>query len=357
MIYLTTYIKKYAPKTIRTVLAFQEYLNNSNTQHIVNQSKTTAFPSTKLPQPIASKLQQLHLKLLVLNKRYNNEAKPKHFDVFSIPKASGGLRKITAPKDDLKQDYTSVAIRLKKEIKLIEHESAYAYIENKSTLKAVQQHQQNQSEWFLKVDLEDFFGSCTREVIVTQLNKVHPLNHAPNLVKELAEFATYPNELPQGTPLSPSLTNYLMIPFDFHFSNWCTKNGFVYTRYADDLIISCKSSFKFSTVVDKIKAILEKEGYPFRINEKKIRYGSRAGQNWNLGLMLNKDNQITLGHRFKQNMKIILFKLANHSLPKDSPEIIGLLSYLKQIEPQYFEYLNQFCIRKYRLPIRSLIKE
>jgi RNA-directed DNA polymerase len=357
MIYLTAYLRKSAPKTIRTVVDFQDYLLASKTKNLENKVKTSVFTSTTLQKNTEAQLSRIRLDLDIYNRRYKEETKDSNFDVFSIPKASGGMRKITAPKDLLKQAYHNVAVGLKHSLRLLEHESAYAYKEKTSTLSAIKKHQENNSQWFLKVDLENFFGSCTEEVIITQLNKVHPFNHSPVLVKALAEFATYKNELPQGTPLSPSLTNYLMIPFDYNFNEWCVKNGFIYTRYADDLIISCKTSFKFSTVIEKIKSVLKKEDYPFFINEKKVRYGSRSGQNWNLGLMLNKDNQITLGHRFKQNMKTILFKLAHEELPKNSPEIIGLLSYLKQIEPTYFEYLNHYCIRKYRLPIKSLTRE
>lgn len=71
--------------------------------------------------------------------------------------------------------------------------------------------------------------------------------------------------------------------------------------------------------------------------------------------MLNKDNQITLGHEFKHRIKTILFQTYLRQIPANDQQIIGLFAYLKSIEPNYFNYLNNFCIRKYQTPIASLI--
>ena len=40
-----------------------------------------------------------------------------------------------------------------------------------------------------------------------------------------------------------------------------------------------------------------------QLNREKSRCGSIAGSNWNLGLMLNKDNNITIGHKNKMKLK------------------------------------------------------
>jgi hypothetical protein len=42
------------------------------------------------------------------------------------------------------------------------------------------------------------------------------------------------------------------------------------------------------------------------IKAKKTRYGSIAGSNWNLGLMLNKDNNITVGYEKKKTLNAML---------------------------------------------------
>ena len=67
-----------------------------------------------------------------------------------------------------------------------------------------------------------------------------------------------------------------------------TGNHYVYTRYADDILISSKSNFNWQELVNTLKGVLQPQ---FTIKDEKTRYGSTAGRNWNLGLMVNKDNQ------------------------------------------------------------------
>ena len=80
---------------------------------------------------------------------------------------------------------------------------------------------------------------------------------------------------------------------------------------------------------------------PFRIKKEKTRYGSIAGQNWNLGLMLNKDNNITVGTQRKSDFKHSVFNLLMDYkkgvawTPEDKLQLRGMYSYLHNIEPDY----------------------
>jgi len=89
------------------------------------------------------------------------------------------------------------------------------------------------------------------------------------------------NGLPQGTPISPFLTNMMMIPIDHKLSNSLRnldKRRFVYTRYADDLLISCKIDFNKDVVQKFISDTLAGFNAPFTIKPEKTRYGSSAGR-------------------------------------------------------------------------------
>ena len=219
---------------------------------------------------------------------------------------------------------------------VLQHNNAYAYVKQRSTVDAVRKHQENNSQYFLKIDISNFFDNCSESLIQRQLRTVYPFYHQPEIIDLLANFAVLKDGLPQGTPLSPDLTNWIMIPFDTHFTAWCEKFGYVYTRYADDMLISHKEPFKFVTVVEQIEELFGTLEYPFEIKKKKTRYGSIKGSNWNLGLMLNKDNNITVGHQYKKHIKTLLYKVSKDELPKNDPTILGLLSYLKQVEPGYY---------------------
>lgn len=358
MAYLTYKVRK---NKLAKPKSFSELKMLFNTNPISDKETTavrkiTYITSTTLSYENVNGLEELKKELDVAMVYFPSQSKHKHFETFEIPKKSGGTRTIQAPDDDIKTAYTIVKNIIEKNLKVLPHDNAWAYTEGRSVLDAVKQHQQNESKWFLKVDITKFFDNCTSELIIKQLLKVHPFNHvAMSTLNNLAHFAVLDDALPQGTPLSPLLTNLLMVPFDHHFSKYCEAEGFIYTRYADDIIISHKDTFNYKKICEKIEKLFEKHEYPFTLKKEKTRYGSVKGQNWNLGLMLNKDNNITLGHKFKKQLKVVLHKLYEESLPTGDPHIMGLFSYLKQIEPIYYGHLEQYSYRKYQTRLDILI--
>lgn len=284
---------------------------------------------------------------------------------FKIPKKTGGLRTINAPLDTFKDALTNVKQILENDIKCLSHPAAYAYTKQRSTYNALQKHQQNQSNWYLKIDLKDFFPSCTPEIIFNQLKQLYPFYYMGeihlNLLKEIIKISCLNNGLPQGTPLSPLLTNLLMIPYDYQIQKTLMRyenNHYVYTRYADDILISSKSNFNYKEIVEVLRKIL----MPFQIKDEKTRYGSKAGRNWNLGLMLNQDNNITLGTRKKKLLNAMLCNFLSDFIndkpwsPEDTNVLQGQLSYLKYIEPDYYSYIKQKYEQKFNQNIQTAIK-
>ena len=296
---------------------------------------------------------------------FANKTPEELFYEFKIPKHSGGLRTINAPYPEFKNALSEVKDIFEKDIKCLAHNSAYAYTKNRSTLDALKLHQQNQSNWFLKIDLKDFFPSCTPELIIHQLMQLYPFacisQPAQILLRQIINICCLNNGLPQGTPMSPLITNLIMIPFDHALTTLLRAHEgehYVYTRYADDLLISSKSHFDWKTLTQRIANILT----PFQINQNKIRYGSKAGRNWNLGLMLNKDNNITLGFKEKKTLNAMLnnflkdFKQNQPWNIEDTQYLQGKLSYLNQIEPAYYHYILNKYQTKHNLNYSQTLK-
>lgn len=281
---------------------------------------------------------------------------------FKIPKASGGLRLINAPTEELKELLRNIKDFLQNTLHIFPHNAAHAYVPKRSAITAIQRHQYNESKWFLKLDLKNFFPSCNEAFIHQQLQKIYPLNlmytakSHRTIMDTLIRVACYKYEnnygLPQGTPLSPFLTNLLMIPIDYEIHNLCrqwNKQHFVYTRYADDILISSKYNFDFQALENEIKRIIN-EYAPFNINSEKTRYGSATGRNWNLGLMLNADNNITIGYKRKRDIKQKLLNFCQHydkwSL-EDIRSFHGELAYFLHIEPEYAQHIINEYSTKY----------
>lgn len=287
--------------------------------------------------------------LSIFNEKYKElMERDRHslYNTFYIPKSSGGLRRIDAPNDELMAALRELKtiFELKFGARWLYHTSAFAYIRNRSTIDCVKKHQLNKSKWFGKFDLHNFFGSSTMEFVMRMLENVYPF---ASLVMTTLGRATLEaalslcfldGVLPQGTPMSPMLTNIMMIPFDYHMEQECRARNLVYTRYADDFLISSRDQFMFRDVEALIKDQLDRICAPFNLNTQKTRYGSANGANWNFGVMLNKDNQITIGRAKKRQFESMLYAYSkdkkngvNWSL-EDVQRLAGLASYYKMVE-------------------------
>ena len=289
------------------------------------------------------------------------------YNIFKIPKHSGGLRTISAPTGNLKLLLESLYTTLTNNYyTILPHDCAYAYTKGRDAYKALQRH--TTSEWFLKLDIKDFFPSCNKALLMSKIPQVFPFNIIQELIPEhfekMINYCLLNDQLPQGTNMSPMLTNTLMVEFDVKFNTFCEKQGLTYTRYADDMLISGKEKFNFIYIQNVAIAILKELGYNFTIKKEKTRFGSINGSNWNLGLMLNKDHQITIGYRKKKTFKAMLNNFIKENLLTnehpwtimDIQHLAGLHSYYSRIEPDYISYvINQFN-NKYNVDIISALK-
>jgi hypothetical protein len=293
------------------------------------------------------------------------------YHTFHIPKSSSGLRRIDAPRPELMTALRELKVLFETHMFALYHTTAFAYVRKRSTIDALKRHQRNESKWFLKLDFADFFGSTTPGFVMDMLSRLFPFSEIvlrrdgqEELEKALG-LCFLNGGLPQGTPISPFLTNLMMIPVDHKVSNALRNHDnhrFVYTRYADDLLISCRIDFDKDSVQRLVNGVLTKFNAPFAIKPEKTRYGSAAGRNWNLGLMLNGRNEITIGHKRKKEFKAMLDNYLRSRKTGDSWEyndiqvLGGLISYYRMVERDYIDYLLRQYGDKHGTDIKQCIK-
>lgn len=304
------------------------------------------------------------------------------YNEFYIPKRSGGLRKIDAPNQELMGALRMLKGIFEEDCKALYHTSAFAYIKGRSTIDAVKRHQANESRWYAKFDLSNFFGSTTLEYVMHMLSMIYPFSEIVKTeagkeeLSKALELAFLDGGLPQGTPISPLITNIMMIPVDYELYNAFRefefisrgeekkKNYCVYTRYADDFIVSSAYDFDFKQAEQRITATLEKFSAPFAINSQKTRYGSSAGSNWNLGVMINKDNKITIGYKRKKQFTAMISSYAQdrkHGVMWDKSDIQvmeGHRNYYKMVEgEEAIDGIIRHLGEKYNMNIFKAIKD
>ena len=296
---------------------------------------------------------------------------------YKIPKRSGhGMRPIDEPLPALMEALRTLKLIFETSFRASHHTAGFAYVAKRSTKDALVKHQQNESRWFAKFDLHNFFGSTTMDWTLHMLSMIFPFNlvmqnrEGYDELKKALDLCFLNGGLPQGTPISPMLTNLLMIPVDHALYNRlrqsCAEHPhLIYTRYADDFIISARKGFDYKWVENEITFVLRCFGAPFQLNEEKTRYGSNfgSGANWNLGIMLNKDNQLTVGWKNKERFRAMLWSYAEDhkkGLIWDVGEVrhlYGNYNYYSMIEKEAIAAIVQKMNEKTGVDILSLMKQ
>ena len=309
------------------------------------------------------KFNEYHKELFETNKK-------EMYHHFCIPKKSGGLRPIDAPCDRLQNALQELKDILSDRFGVLYHTSGFAYIKGRCTVQQVKKHQANESNWFYHTDASGFFPSTTLEFTMRMLKMIFPLSEICRVpegyaaLEKAISLGFLNGGLPQGTKLSPYLTNVISIPIDHRIFNDLAHRHYVYTRYADDIHISCVQSFDPDKMTKYIEKVFREFGAPWKLKPEKTHYGSRKGRNYMLGLCLNAENKITVGHENKKLFKamttnlIMDWKNGKPWPPEDVQTYAGLLSYYKMVEKDYFkENIIAHFNQKFKVDLDQVIKD
>lgn len=366
MIYLTFYAKQKPHQVTFEELLLNPYMKLSSLPR-QDLKKVTVQVTEDYGKELYTKL---NANTFILNEQdLTNLNTAEHYRHFEIPKKSDPSKKrpIDAPDDYLSEIQNFYKTYLEKTLSVLPHKAAHAYVAKRSTITAMQKHQANHSKWFLQIDLKNFFNSINEEFLKRMLLSVYPFPYIPETTfNNIVKCSLLNGTLPQGSHLSPTLTNLLMVPIDHEITekihNYIGSNGthhYVYTRYADDITISSKEKFNPREIEEVIRNIFNSFNVPFRINEEKTRFGSTAGRNYHIGLILNKDNKISVGHEKNNKFKAMIFNFCTTGEEwdvKDVYKMLGLISYYKAIEPDFVNKILNKYGQKFNMDILAKAK-
>ena len=291
------------------------------------------------------------------------------YHTFHIPKKTGGLRQIDAPNEELKAALNELKTIFETKFFALHHTSAFAYVKDRSTVDVLKRHQATGARWFLKLDFSGFFPSTTENFLFDQITQIFPFTEVvrdpegPVALRKCLNLCTLNGGLPQGTPISPMLTNLMMIPLDHRLANGLHEVHMTYTRYADDILISCPHDFNYKKIEARVVATLKAFNAPFSINGKKTHYGSSSGSNWCLGLMLNGRNQITIGWKNVDRFKAMCHSFicdaqkGTHWELHDVQVFSGLISYYKMVEKDYIEHIIRRYNEKFNVDLMEMVRK
>ena len=270
------------------------------------------------------------------------------YHTYYIKKRNGKLRRIDEPDEDLKKFMRTVNHYFVDEYNFMFPSCVYAYVKDRSAINAAA-HLRGARQ-IVGVDIENFFGSCTIDIVMDSLVQIYPFCLFDPIQLETIVLACtlyYDGDyrLPQGAPTSPLFSNLAMLPLDLEFKSLYKR----YARYADDLYFSIDDyeTFDFKHFLDRISRYLGYHGFKLNPDKSKC-VRTRNGFVKVLGCSVGV-SRISIGSKKKQVLKARIFSFLmdtkNGKLwsAKDVQSLQGTLSYCKCIEPSFVESI----IKKY----------
>ena len=192
-----------------------------------------------------------------------------------IPKPDGGVRKLGIPsvKDRVVQQ--AGAQKLMPIYEPLFSEGSYGYRPGRSAQDAIYKirgYAEDGYEWAVQLDLSKYFDTLNHEKLLNLLRKEIKDERVIQLVKRFLKSGVMENGVvmateegsPQGGPLSPLLANIYLNEFDHEYEG----RGVPVVRYADDIVLLCKSKRAAERLLESSTRYLE-EKLKLKVNRDK----------------------------------------------------------------------------------------
>lgn len=258
---------------------------------------------------------------------------------FKIPKRSGGHRTISAPRDELKQLQRRLSDRLQDclaEIEVargVKARISHGFKRGSSITTNAAVHRRRR--YVLNLDLSDFFGTINFGRVRGYFIKNRDFALSPDVATLIAQIACHDNQLPQGSPCSPIISNLVGNILDMHLSTIARATGCSYSRYADDLTFSTsKNPFPHEIAVQTpgdpnvwqlgpalTKAIARAD---YKVNPQKTRMQYRDSRQEVTGIIVNKRLNTRIEYRRTARAMVHrLLKTGTFDISIPAPHISG----------------------------------
>lgn len=205
---------------------------------------------------------------VIWNRLSSGSYHPQAVREVEIPKKDGNKRKLGIPtlRDRIAQQV--VKEYMEKHIDKLFHENSYGYRPLKSAHEAVEQVRKNtfKYDWVIDMDIERFFDEIDHELMPKAVEHVIEEKWVKMYVERWLQMPVEKQDgtleprngkgTPQGGVISPLLGNlYLHFTLDAWLTKYYPEVSFV--RYADDVIVHCKSKEEAEGVLEAIEKRLK----------------------------------------------------------------------------------------------------
>jgi RNA-directed DNA polymerase len=291
---------------------------------------------------------------------------------FTLLKKSGGTRRILAPAGALKLIQRKLAFVPNRVY--APKPSVNGFVIARNIRSNAERHLQ--TRYVFNLDLKDFFPSINFGRVRGMFLAL-PYKVSADAATVLAQICCFNNQLPQGAPTSPIVSNMICSKLDSQLQALAKEHRCVYTRYADDITFSTSLKSFPKTIAHVVKTKTGDEielglglqsliqGNGFTVNPEKLRIRTANQRQEVTGLTVNRIVNVKRG--FVREIRAMLHawekfgleaaeKAHNDSVDKKqrSPSgqtpayskiVGGKLSFLSSIrgkdDPTYLKLLRQ----------------
>ncbi|KYQ01864.1 reverse transcriptase domain-containing protein [Bacillus paranthracis] len=283
-------------------------------------------------------------------------------------KTKNKLRKIVTYKDelpDIKLKHEEIAAFINKNF--IPSIFSKAYVKNRSIYHNAITHMYN--DVFIALDIKNYFNSIDHKLLLSalyyELNKRNKSTISKlECGKIISICSIFKKGLPLGLVTSPILTNVYMKEFDNILYGKLKKmklKDVMYTRYADDLVISFKRDVYLDSnqirkntdvIVHQVSSLLSR--FKLKLNPAKTKITSFEKSNHvkitGVNIIRDSSNhrKLSIGRKIKNNLfhdAIKCFEEKNKN-KSDVMKIKGLESFVLSIEKRGYEEIYSRNMKK-----------
>ncbi len=128
-------------------------------------------------------------------------------------------------------------------------------------IQRIEEYLRNGCEWIVEVDIEKFFDTIDHDLLLDLVNEEIADGRVLRLIRLFLEAGVMEemktkyalSGTPQGGVISPLLANIYLHPLD----EVMNQEGFRIIRYADDVVVLCRTKTEAEAALSKMKGILE----------------------------------------------------------------------------------------------------
>jgi hypothetical protein len=221
-------------------------------------------------------------------------------------------------------------------------ESSFAYKKGCNILSCIKQHER--SSTFLKSDIRAYFDSISYEKMWNKLKEISVFQENNELLSTILQACFYEDKLPLGFCSSPVLSDFYLTELDRKFE---ILPDVIYTRYADDFIISSTACNAEKILKQTREALWDEiENFGLDLNEKKtyIRALKTTGDSFHaLGLNLvfidKNKNRITVSDGYLRETCKLLAQYTQPNVEEEIPKnvILGKINFIREASQESYQ--------------------